>query len=205
MNPFENSTLDSHEIQSIGTTIELLELKLNLKDEYFEDPDVDFGIFKHYHHYSTTISYPIEKNCKYNGYINFAEVIIRERGKYGHTDYHNVQMWGVSALKKCFPQVVIRPEGIIDKFHEFIEPVELDFSDDPEFSKRFYVLTDKKESTIDLLTQDYREAIKHLHLKEFFLEFNKNWLVIGTRKMIDGPTTLELLDFLIRIKKIQEK
>lgn len=121
-------------------------------------------------------------------------------GKKGHR-YHETeyQAWGIAALRNNFGHVLIKPESIKDKIIELINPVELDFEDDLDFSSRFYVLASDKDKALNAMNFQFRNAVAQISDSNFCIEIIGNKLVVGNRKVVSPTATLILAEFLNRI------
>jgi len=105
-------------------------------------------------------------------------------------------------LKKDFGHVLIKPESFLDKLQEWIQPMELDFEDDPEFSRKFYVMTDEKEKAALAMDSDFRKAILEISESDFLIEIRDSQLVIGNRKTVEPESATVFAGFLNRISAV---
>jgi hypothetical protein len=63
-------------------------------------------------------------------------------------------------LKKDYGNVFISPESLIDKLSEIFDPVEIDFKEDKEFSKLYYVLSEDEKKARSHMSSDLLKAIR---------------------------------------------
>ncbi|HNU89573.1 MAG TPA: hypothetical protein PKJ94_14835 [Ferruginibacter sp.] len=115
-----------------------------------------------------------------------------------HTEY---QTWGITSLKNAYGHILIKPETFLDKIHELINSVELDFEDDREFSKKFYVVTDDPLKARLQLNQTFRDHIMNIQAKEFFIEIIGNKLIIGNKKVIEPSSAIVFTEFMNKISR----
>ena len=60
-------------------------------------------------------------------YLIFPEIIYRLfKGKIQNDFHHDVQTWGWVLLKNNHSHILIKSETLLDKIHDWIQPVELD-------------------------------------------------------------------------------
>ena len=111
------------------------------------------------------------------------------------------QAWGYYKLKENFGHVLIRTETFLDKIHELINPIELDFEDDKTFSRRFFVVTNDKLQAQLKITNAFRELIKQISLNEIIIEIKGDELLIGDKKVISENRVLAFTEFLNNLSK----
>ncbi len=117
-------------------------------------------------------------------------------GKYNTGSASEIQSWGMLNLGQDFGHIVIREETLIDKIHELINPIELDFEEDPAFSKRFFVLTDDKDKAFRFLNQSMRFLIMSLPEDHILIEVVGNQLLIGNKKIVQKEFALSAINFM---------
>ncbi len=113
--------------------------------------------------------------------------------------FREFQQWGILNLSKDYGHILIKPETMLDKVHELIHHIELDFDDDPEFSKKYYILTDDKTKADLYLTPSFRDQIKAITAPDFIVEILGNQLIIGNKKLIDLESALTFVEFLDKL------
>ena len=175
----------------------------NLKNAYKLEIDTDlsinikdFDIFNQNELNSYGAVFRILKNSRFF-YINFLEILYRTGGSRYSSDVHvEYQAWGFINLKNNFGHILIKPETLLDKIHNMINPVDLDFEDDKEFSKKYLVVTSDRQKAELQMTQNFRTCIKQIELNEFFIEIFENKLIIGDKKIVSLESTLSFAKFL---------
>jgi len=134
-------------------------------------------------------------------YVCFIELILPQMGK-GSSIALNYQIWGSLNLKKKSPHILIRTETFLDKIHELINPIELDFPDDNKFSRKFFVLTEDKEKAEVFLNSSLRNSIIEIEEKEILIEIKNSRLLIGNQKSLSTDFVIEISKFLSKLSKI---
>ena len=111
------------------------------------------------------------------------------------------QTWCVLPLNRQYGHILIKTETIFDKIHELIHNIEIDFKEDPEFSRNFYVLASDESSTRSLFNARFRNCLKELREKDLWIEISIDKLIVGNKKRIDTSTALEMADLLHKISE----
>ena len=187
----------------------ILEVYNNLKNNFTTafDPGFSFN-FKEFESFSyneiTSFGPVISVSRPFNSfYLIFVEVnYIISPGRYSsgiHTDF---QVWGVLFLKNDYGHILIKPETLLDKIHDLINPSELNFEDDKEFSKKFYVVTNDKSKAESRLSKDFRNQIKNISAKDFIIEIIGNKLIIGNKKTPHSKSAAEFAGFMNAVAAI---
>lgn len=107
------------------------------------------------------------------------------------------EFFGLVNLTKDYGSVYIRPETIADKITELIFPVEIDFSDNPEFSKKYYVLASNEEHLRKQVSQKFLDCIQQFDDLE--IEIHGSTLMARTRKPVSISTGSSISSFLLKV------
>ncbi len=204
MTPFPFSTYDMSEDEAQNQ----FDIYTTLKNTYNAEIDPDFSInIRDFDLFNTDelnshgAVFRITQNSR-PFYLDLIEVLYRTDGRrYSpgiHTEY---QTWGFINLKNNFGHILIKQETLLDKIHDMINPIDLDFEDDKEFSKKFLVVTNDKLKAQMQMTQNFRNCVKQIQLKEFFIEIVENKLIIGDKKVASLESTLEFAKYLNEIAR----
>ena len=130
-------------------------------------------------------------------HLGFFQVgIFGSRGKYPRGNIVEFQSWGILKLTRDYGHILIKPKTMLDKIHELIHPIELDFEDDIEFSKKFYVLAEYKAKANLYLTPSFRNHIKTIQSSGLIIEIIDNTLIIGNEGRIDLNSAVEFVRFM---------
>ena len=202
--PFSTLDLQASEIDTIKTIFSSLEKKFDVS--YDTNFPYDFAPLEIFRNRKIDTGPAI---CINNSLQSFDLIFIQVgysysyARKYSYGLTYEYQTWGVIKLKYDFGHILIKPESLLDKIHELINPMEMDFTDDAEFSKAFYVVTDDEVKARLLLTQSFRTCIKKLVVKDFIIEILADKLIIGNRKTIQSDSAIDLTDFMDNLSRLQ--
>lgn len=106
------------------------------------------------------------------------------------------QIVGIKVLDKNFGHIFIRPETLEDKLNEFFKQSEFDFKDFPNFSSKYYFLSDDSVSANSFATNHRLELLEKQ--KDILLEVKGNLLIAK------HPRVLNLKDFGCLLELIKE-
>lgn len=202
--PFPFSTFD----MSIDEAQRLFDIYTKLKSTYSVEVDREFNLpFSSFETFRNNGLNDKGSVFKINNghrpfFLCFPEIQDWLRNsRYSPGPFIEFQTWGYYKLKEDFGHVLIRTETFLDKIHELINPVELDFEDDKPFSRRFFVLTNDKLKAQLKITNTFRELIKQINLNEVIIEIKGDELLIGDKKVISEDRVLALTEFLNNLSK----
>ncbi len=80
--------------------------------------------------------------------------------------------------------VFIRPETFSDKLIELIRPVEIDFDEDKEFSRKYYMVSDNEKQTRQHIDFKLLEAMKRYN--DLHIEIKNKFLLARTLKSVSA-------------------
>lgn len=107
---------------------------------------------------------------------------------------------GLISLKKNFGNVYIRPESLVDKINELSNPIEVDFEDNKQFSRKYFVVTDNEEKLRDSVTPEFLQAItKHKGLE---IEIKNYQLMARLKKRISISSIKTITELLTDIAEL---
>lgn len=106
---------------------------------------------------------------------------------------------GLLLLKKRYGNVYIRPEKLQDKINEWVNPVEVDFELDKEFSKKYYVLASNKVLLLENISPIFLNAIKKYEGLE--IEIQDNILFVRLRQKVSLKSANIITNFLNTLSK----
>jgi len=131
-------------------------------------------------------------------YLVFVEVSykIGTGARYSSYEGREYQTWGVMNLRNKYGHVLIKPETILDKIHDLINPIDLDFADDKDFSRHFYVVTNDALKANSLLSVSCRNCVMNTRSMELIIEVIDNQLIIGNKKIIQTGSAIDLVNFM---------
>lgn len=196
--PFSTVDLKGSEIDSI------LEIYNKLKEKFPVELKIDFSFdfenFELFRSHSQNNIGPVihATNKSSSFFITFTQVAYKlaNANRWVSPATLEYQMWSILFLKQKTGHILIRPETLLDKIHEIINPIELAFEDDKGFNKKFYVITNDELKARQFLTPLLRSFIRNIKLADFVIEILDNKLIVGNRRTIDTTSTLLLAEFL---------
>ena len=106
----------------------------------------------------------------------------------------DIQLLVLREFSNYFGKILIRPETVSDKISEWFQKVEIDFPENPKFSRNYYCLSNDK-----LLAKEFAikkrltELEKH---EDMFIEIHDNKLMAKFQRVMnfyDGCSLIELL------------
>ncbi|MCU7613811.1 hypothetical protein N0B16_05110 [Chryseobacterium sp. GMJ5] len=144
------------------------------------------------------ISYLVQSESS-SFYLYIITRIVRYNSKYGSTSKEYLKVWGLKELGEDFGDIVIRKETFSDKITEIFKNFDIDFKNDRDFSKTFYVLCKNETETKKFLNKSTRQLLKSFPDKDFQLEVKNNVLSFGLPKKLSLPRLLQISEFLNEI------
>jgi len=196
--PVSTLTLQGSEINSILEIFNTLNKEFTA--EFITDFNFDFRPFELFSSYKQIDTGPVIylKNESSSFYLTFTQVTYQlpNASRFPHLPSREYQTWGVLHLNKNSGHVLIRPETFLDKIHNLITPIQLDFEDDKEFSRKFYIVTNDELKTNLLFTPGLKSGIESIGVPDFCIEILENSLIIGNKKIIEPGSALKFAEFL---------
>jgi len=201
--PFPTYELSEDNVESI---LEIYnKLKISLSAEFDFDLTLNFKNFELFRYYESYHIGPVVRfqNNSAIFYTAFIQVAYKATyaNKFVHPPIKEYQTWGVAFLKSNFGHILIKPETLLDKIHDLIKPIELEFEDEKEFSNRFQVVTKDKLKANLQMTPTFRNHIQNIQTKDFVIEIIHNTLIIGNKKVIKTGSARDFIEFLAKVSK----
>lgn len=100
-------------------------------------------------------------------------------GRDGSTNSSELRVYVAVKLPKDFGHIFIKNETFAEKLRELFQPLETDIREDPEFSRRFYVLVKDQDKGMELLSKPFRSVLKSSKIKGLQIEISNDILVMG--------------------------
>jgi hypothetical protein len=206
MTTFPYSTIDltSEEIEKILYTFNIFQSKFEADFKMdFAFSFENFSLFENYLDHSIGPVIEIH-HSKSSFFITFTQVFYKMNtaSRFPVSTSKEYQTWCVLALNRGYGHILIKSETMFDKIHELVHPIEIDFKDDPEFSKKFYVLASDELMARSFLNLRFRNCLKQLKEKDLWIEVSLDKLIVGNKKHIQTSSTLEMADLLYKISKL---
>ena len=200
---FDVLGLTSDEKKSFQATFDKLQDVFNLKIERkFNFNFKVFNIFKAYGDYYIRDAFKLIDPTSY-AHLTFTEVWYSfAGGRSGQSNGNEHQIWGIGYLKNNYGNILVQPETLLLKFQELIEPLEIDFTEDKKFSKRFYLMATNKELAIKFFKPEVRELFLSLDSNDFYIEIKGHILIIGNKKTVSPKYGIEIGNFVRTISSM---
>jgi hypothetical protein len=129
-------------------------------------------------------------------YLYIVIRIVHYKRKHNVKTEEFLEVWGIKELDENFGDILIRKETFSDKITELFKSFDIDFDEDPQFSKTFYVLGENEIEIRTFLTQSRRQLLGSFPDKDFQLEIKNNILSFGLPKKLSIPRVLQISKFL---------
>lgn len=172
---------------------ELIERKSDIKKEYMDFLDSSF-LLSHYVTVEYCNAYSFSTSDNHEALI-FTLLVSYSlpSGKFNIGGF-DTQLLVVREFPNFFGQILIRPETVSDKISEWFQKAEIDFPENPKFSRNYYCLSKNLLLAQEFATkQRLTELEKH---KDIFLEIRENKLMAKFQRGInfhDGSSLIELM------------
>lgn len=127
-------------------------------------------------------------------YVSFIQVQSGYHSKSGSGTISDLQGYVFVKLCRNYGHIIIKKETLRDKLNELLQPMELDFEDDKQFSRKFYVLAKDKDKALHFITSNFREELKKIH-PDVYIEVVNDVMMITNKKHANDAALFELLDF----------
>jgi hypothetical protein len=202
--PYSTIDLTSDEIENILCIFNTLQGKFSVSFKMdFAFSFEKFSLFENYLDHSIGPVIEIHHNENLF-YLTFTQVFYRMNtaSRFPVSATKEYQTWCVLPLNRQYGHVMIKTETVFDKINELIHTIEIDFSEDTEFSKKFYVLANDELLARSLLNARFRNCLKQLREKDLWIEILLDKLIIGNKKRIETSTTLEMADVLYKLSEL---
>ncbi|MES2766271.1 MAG: hypothetical protein V4642_10400 [Bacteroidota bacterium] len=201
--PFDISGLEDSEVETLLQTYRQLRLKFLVAfgrggGLHFKK----YNLFKEYSHITSKEGIEITHH-DFKCYLHVFHVEYTWIGAKGarHKTLEN-QYYGVVRLNKEFGHVFIRRERISDKIHEIFKPIEVDFENDDEFCRKFYVVAEDSDKAKSAIDTKFRKAVLELNVDNIFIEIVRNQLVIGSKTIMSTHNAIEFVKFMEAISEM---
>ncbi len=200
---FDVLGLTPAEKKSFQATFDKLQEVFNLQiEKKFNFNFNAFNIFKTYEDYYIRDAFKIIDPASYS-HLTFTEVWYSfAGGRSGQISGNEHQIWGIGYLKNNYGNILVQPETLFLKIQELIEPLEIDFTEDKKFSKRFYLLSTNKELAVKFFKPNVRDLFLGLESNDFYIEIKGRILIIGNKKTVSPKKGIEIANFVRTISSM---
>jgi hypothetical protein len=202
--PFDTTDVNAADISALEASYNAI--KKDFKVGLTNDDIIrlkDFDVFTNYPDITIggtlLINHP-ESGC----YLTFVKLKTTiENGRGPVISYYKYQIWAVATLRSDFGRVIIRRETLVDKILNMVQRLQLQFKDDPAFSKQFYVVANDIEKATSAITAPFRQAIRDIKMDDFIIEIVGSTLIIGNVQLVNPQQTVYLADFASKLSAIK--
>lgn len=180
------------------------ELKSNYSVEEAEGPIAKMDAFHLLSNFASAREYRTFRVMRQSAttYVSFIQLQSEYSTKSGPAIRTYMQAYVFVPLSRSYGHLVIKKETLRDKLNELVQPLELDFKDDKEFSRRFYVLAKDKDKALYLLTPNLREELKKIH-PDVYIEVINEVMMIAREQGAADELLSELIDLGHKISAIK--
>lgn len=112
----------------------------------------------------------------------------------------HLYVFGHLKLNKDFGATYIRPESFKDKILEMFVPVEIDFAAAPEFSSKYYVLSNDKEKFIQAVPHALMRYLTDIERLE--IEFRNKECLFRFEGPVEKKKSLQLCEIGVTLDRI---
>ncbi|HEU4471926.1 MAG TPA: hypothetical protein VFR58_12620 [Flavisolibacter sp.] len=123
-------------------------------------------------------------------------------GKHGTGIGSYLQAYVFIELPKAFGHTIIKRETIMNKIMELFQPLEIDFEDDRDFSREFYVLAKDKDKARELMTRRFRDAVREIKGADPYIECLNDYMLVTNKRGVADDSLNSLIGFGIRISSL---
>src|ERR1700739_4390650 len=126
--PFPTFGLGDADILPIQQVYDLVKEKYAAA--YEPDLSFPFNEFELFHYYVSFSTGPAIRlaNGAGNFYVTFPQVTFTcTNGRYADSRFNENETWGIAYLKKNFGHILIKPETLLDRIHDLINPIDIHF------------------------------------------------------------------------------
>ena len=181
------------------------EINRHFRNEIVNDIEIPlekFEFFKYYSNFFPRQGIKINKVSE-NASIAIVQATYSEMGIRGGTQTSSkYQAWVCCRLPQDFGHLTIRRETLSDKLNELFQPLEMNFPDDKEFCRRFYVLSKDWQKGRRLLNQAFRDALRKIHVKDLQIEVSNNFLIAGN-STLNEEDVIPVTEFVLTVSDIR--
>ncbi len=111
--------------------------------------------------------------------------------------YGDLQLIGIKVLRFNYGHLLIRPETLGDKITELFHHTEIDIKEFPEFSSKYYFISDNEALALSFASQQRLMLIETQ--KEITIEIINNTLIAKFPRFLNSADFESMLDFIKNI------
>jgi hypothetical protein len=112
-------------------------------------------------------------------------------------NYGNIQLWAVLTTNTNYEHTLLRCESIKNKIIDFFIKQDIDYKDDKEFSKYFYIMSNDSETAKNYFSEEMRKAILKFKDSKIIIELKGDKIYVGNENNFQEDASLlnNIVDF----------
>jgi len=119
------------------------------------------------------------------------------KGNLANYYFHNIQLWAVLTSNNNYEHTLLKSESLKDKIIDFFIKQDIDYHDDKEFSKNFYIMSNNSETAKNYFYKEMRKAILKFKDSKIIIELKGDKIYVGTENNFQEDASLlnNIVDF----------
>ena len=105
-------------------------------------------------------------------------------------NFHNIQLWAVLTTNNNYEHTLLRCESIKNKIIDFFIKQDIEYKDDKEFSKNFYIMSNDLEIAKNYFSEEMRKAILKFKGSKIIIELKGDKIYVGTENNFQEDASL---------------
>jgi hypothetical protein len=105
-------------------------------------------------------------------------------------NFNNIQLWAVLTTNNNYEHTLLRCESIKNKIIDFFIKQDVDYIDDKEFSKNFYIMSNDSETAKNYFSEEMRKAILKFKDSKIIIELKGDKIYVGTENNFQEDASL---------------
>ena len=105
-------------------------------------------------------------------------------------NFHNIQLWAVLTTNNNYEHTLLRCESIKNKIIDFFIKQDIEYKDDKEFSKNFYIMSNDLEIAENYFSEEMRKAILKFKGSKIIIELKGDKIYVGTENNFQEDASL---------------
>lgn len=180
---------------------QFLKQNLNSKFEVSIDTETDYNLSSLNsftdNYMSIVNDYQITSDKKINFLFVSTDSTINDFDNLLELNYGNIQLWAVLTTNNNYEHTLLRCESITNKIIDFFIKQDIDYKNDLEFSKNFYIMSNDSETAKNYFSKEMRKAILKFKDSKIIIELKGDKIYVGTENNFQEDASLlnNIVDF----------
>lgn len=132
--------------------------------------------------------------------LALTDTIKQARSPLAERHITDLELHGLAFLKKDYGRMYIKPETFTDKLLDLLTRSDVDFDFDPEFSRKYYVVSNDKDSLRYKITPRFLQTIRKYDGLE--IEIEGKALIVRLAKPFSVETGMQIAGFVADIVSV---